>query len=159
MAMVRWAPFETGNFDDVVRRTFGDFGTQLLTSRENAWAPALDAFVEEDEMHVRLELPGVDPDADVDIEVTNGVLHITGERKREETPDGAQRLHRKDGEGWYRREMSYGRFERHVSLPDGVDPDALRASYDAGILDITVPLPSKQKRKIKVEVANQKALK
>lgn len=150
MALVRWAPFDTGNFDDVVRRTFGDFGTQLLTSRENAWAPALDAFVEEDEMHVRLELPGVDPDADVDIEVTGGVLHITGERKREET---------KDGEGWYRREMSYGRFERHISLPDGVDPDALRASYDAGILDITVPLPSKAKRKVKVEVANQKALK
>lgn len=151
MAIVRWAPFDVADgLDDVVRRTFGDFGTSLLQGRSGAFAPALEAFVRDNEMHVRLELPGIDPDADVDIEVSNGVLSISGERKREEA---------KEGDGWYRREMSYGRFERNIALPDGTDASQLRASYDAGILDVTVPLPTKEKTKVKVEVGTQKQLK
>jgi HSP20 family protein len=152
MAIVRWAPFDVGDdLDQLVRRTFGDFGTSLLSGRSNGgFAPALEAFVRDNQMHVRLELPGVDPDADVDIEVGNGVLSISGERKREET---------KEGDGWYRREMSYGRFQRSVALPEGVDASQLHATYDAGILDVTVPLPTKEKHKVKVEVGTQKQLK
>ena len=150
MAIVRWAPFDEG-LDDMVRRTFGDFGTSLLQGRSNGgFAPALEAFVRDNQLHVRLELPGIDPDSDVDIEVSNGVLSISGERKREET---------KEGDGWYRREMSYGRFQRSVGLPEGIDAEQLHASYDAGILDITVPLPTEQKKKVKVEVGTQKQLK
>ena len=153
MAIVRWAPFGdlTEGMDDLVRRTFGDFGTSLLAGRGNGgFAPPLEAFVRDNQLHVRLELPGVNPDADVDIEVSNGVLTITGERKREET---------KEGEGWYRREMSYGRFQRSIGLPEGIDAEQLHASYDAGILDVTVPLPTEQKKKVKVEVGTQKQLK
>lgn len=151
MAIVRWAPFDlTNGVDDMVRRTFGDFGSSLLAGRSGSWAPALDVYTEGDELHVRLEIPGIDPDQDVQIEVQGGVLQITGERKRQEV---------REGEGWYRREMSHGRFERHIGLPEGTDPEALRASYDAGILDISVPLPTKQKTTVKVEVANKKELK
>ncbi len=155
MAIVRWAPFDVADgLDDLVRRTFGDFGSSLLQSgdwgRQGGFAPPLEAFVRDGEMHVRLELPGIDPDGDVDIEFSNGVLSISGERKREEA---------KEGDGWYRRELSYGRFERNVALPEGTDASQLRASYDAGILDITVPLPTEQKKKVKVEVGTQKQLK
>lgn len=151
MAIVRWQPFDVleNGFEDLVRRTFGDFGSSLLYRRDQVWAPAMDARVEGAELKVRLELPGIDPDADVEIDVTNGVLNVTGERKQEETTEG---------EGWQRREMRYGRFERHLALPDGVDPQALRAGYDKGILEITVPLPTKESTKVKVEVGTQKQL-
>lgn len=151
MALARWVPFEFSNdpLEALVRRTFGDFGSSLLSSREG-WVPALDASVEGDELHVRLELPGIDPDADVDIEVDNGVLRVSGERRSEET---------KEENGWSRKEMRYGRFERRVALPDGVDAESVRATYDAGILDITVPIPAQPKTKVKVGVGTEKQLK
>lgn len=144
MALARWVPFEFSNepFEALVRRTFGDYGS--------GWMPALDASVEGEELHVRLELPGIDPDADVDIEVDNGVLRVSGERRSEET---------KEDNGWSRKEMRYGRFERRVALPDGVDAEAVRATYDAGILDVTVPLPAQPKTKVKVGVGTEKQLK
>lgn len=151
MAIVRWAPFDLFDsradepFGDIVRRTFGDFGSSLLVNRTNRWSPALDAYVEGDQLHVRLELPGIDAAKDVDIEVENGVLHVRGERKSES---------KGKGDGWFRREMSYGSFERRVSLPEGVDADNVKASYDAGILDITVPVPAKAKTKVKVAVGD-----
>jgi HSP20 family protein len=151
MVLARWRPFDlTGdNFDDLVRRTFGDFGSNLLASRQG-WAPALDAYTEGEELHVKVELPGIDPDSDVDIEVENGVLRVSGERKEDRTHEG---------EGWFRREMQYGSFERRIALPEGIDAENVRASYDAGVLDITIPLPTKPKTKVKVEVGNHKQLK
>jgi HSP20 family protein len=147
MAIVRWAPFDLADepFGDLVRRTFGDFGSSLLADRATQWSPALDAFIEGEQLHVRLELPGIDPAKDVDIEVENGVLHVRGERKQESTGEG---------NGWFRREMSYGSFERRIGLPEGVDAENVQASYDAGILDITIPLPAKVKSKVKVSVGN-----
>lgn len=152
MAIVRWAPFDPfGEVNDLVRRTFGDFGSQLLSAREGTeWAPAMDAYTKDNELHVRLEVPGIDPDADVDIEVDNGILRVSGERRHEETTEG---------NGWFRRESRYGRFERRVGLPEGVSADDISASYEAGILDITIPVPEKPKTKVKVAVGNQKELK
>ena len=152
MALIRWAPFDVAaeDMDNLVRRTFGDFGSSLLGRRSEFWAPALDASVEGEELHVRLELPGIDPDADVEIEVENGVLHVSGERKSEQKTENG---------GFIRREMQYGRFDRRVSLPDGIDAGNVRASYDAGILDIAIPLPEKPKTKVKVDVGTTKQLK
>jgi HSP20 family protein len=148
MAIVRWAPFDFGTPDvsDLVRRTFGDFGSSLLAQRAdgNGWNPALDAFVEGEELHVRLELPGINPDTDVDIEVENGVLRVSGERRHETKTEGEN--------GFIRREMHYGSFERRIGLPEGVDAEAVRADYDAGILDIAIPIPAKPKTKVKVGV-------
>jgi HSP20 family protein len=151
MTLARWRPFDLtfDTFDDIVRRTFGDFGSNLLSSRQG-WAPAVDVYVEGDELHVKVELPGIDPDSDVDIQVEDGVLSISGERKQEQT---------REEDGWSRREMHYGGFERRITLPDGVDAENVRAAYDAGVLDVTVPLPARPKTKVKVEVGNQKQLK
>jgi HSP20 family protein len=148
MAIVRWAPFDVGTPDvsELVRRTFGDFGSSLLAQRAG-WNPALDAFVEGDELHVRLELPGIDPNNDVEIEVENGVLRVSGERRQETSSEG-------ENGGFIRREMTYGSFERRIGLPEGVDVEAVKASYDAGILDIAIPVPAKPKTKVTVEVGN-----
>ena len=153
MAIVRWAPFDLAgeSFNDLVRRTFGDFGSRLLDAENGTgWAPALDAYTKDNELHVRLEVPGIDPDADVEIEVENGVLRVSGERRHEE---------QSEGEGWFRRESRYGRFERRIGLPEGVNAGDVSASYDAGILDITIPVPEKPKTKVKVAVGNHKELK
>jgi HSP20 family protein len=152
MALIRWAPFDPvdSGFDALVRRAFGDFGSSLLGQDAAGWTPALDARMENEELHVRLELPGIDPNSDVDIEVNNGVLSVSGERRHEEA---------KEGDGWYRREIRTGRFERRIALPEGADAENIRASYDAGILDVAVPVPQKAKTRVKVEVGTQKQLK
>src|SRR5436309_15341106 len=109
MVLARWAPFADvqDEFGQLVRRAFGDFGSALAGPRAG-WAPPVDAYVEGGELHVRAELPGIDPDSDVDIEVEGGVLTIGGERTQ---------TSKQEGNGWFRSEMSYGRFERRIGLP------------------------------------------
>jgi HSP20 family molecular chaperone IbpA len=102
----------------------------------------------EDEMKegryvVRAEMPGVDPAKDIDITVRDGVLTIKAERTEKKDFDG-------------RSEFSYGSFVRTVSLPAGADEDNIEASYDKGILIVSVPL-SEQKpaeRRVQVRSAN-----
>jgi HSP20 family protein len=79
-----------------------------------------------------LELPGVDIDKDVEIKVEEDMLDISGETR-------SDREYRE--EGAHITERSFGSFQRRILLPDGVDPDAIEASYEAGILNVTVPLP------------------
>jgi HSP20 family molecular chaperone IbpA len=86
----------------------------------------------EDEMtdgkyEVRAEIPGVDPEKDVDITVRDGVLTIKAERTEKKENNGHS-------------EFSYGSFLRSVTLPSGTDEDAIKASYDKGILTVSVPV-------------------
>ena len=102
-----------------------------------AWAnlrPALGSQVirVEDEMkegsyELRAEIPGVDPAKDVDITVRDGVLTIKTERTEKKESNG-------------RSEFSYGSFARSVTLPAGADEDGIKASYDKGILTVSVPV-------------------
>ncbi|MFC5064486.1 Hsp20/alpha crystallin family protein [Actinomycetospora atypica] len=93
---------------------------------ESAWyVPAADVERDGDDAVVRLELPGVDVASDVTVEVTGHRLVVAGERRDERT-----------GEGF--RESRRGSFRRSFTLPRHVDPDAVRASYDAGVLSVRV---------------------
>lgn len=76
---------------------------------------------------VRAEIPGVDPDKDIDITVHDGQLTIKAERSEKKEFDG-------------RSEFSYGSFVRTVALPAGADEDAVKASYDKGILTVSMPV-------------------
>jgi HSP20 family protein len=76
---------------------------------------------------VRAELPGVDPEKDIEVTVSKGVLTISAHR-REKT------------EGKHRSEFRYGAFARSVTLPEGADEDHIQASYDMGILEVAVTL-------------------
>jgi HSP20 family molecular chaperone IbpA len=87
--------------------------------------------LEEDRYVVRAELPGVDPDKDVHIDVQNGQLMVSAERREEMTEKG-------------RSEFRYGSFRRRVSLPPGAQEDAISASYENGILEVTVPIVAEQ---------------
>ena len=129
--------------DEIFERFFGtDLGRRPRGANGGMFAPALESFVRDDKLVLRADLPGIDPKA-VDIEVEGDRLTVRGERKSVE--EGKDRLH---------REVSYGRFERTVQLPAGIDPETVRATYKDGVLEIAMDVPKSLVTK-KVDVAIQ----
>ncbi len=133
MAIMRWDPFgEMLRMQRDMDRIFSRMGTaegRGESASAVAWMPKIDVKTKGDDIVVRAELPGIDPDG-VDIEVTDGVLTIKGERKAEEE---------REDEGWLIRESSYGVFERSMVLPEGVNAEDIKADYNDGILEVQVP--------------------
>jgi HSP20 family protein len=109
------------------------------------WAPAMDLVEADDHFVLKADLPGL-ADDDVNIEVQDGTLTISGERKSE---------NEKREKGWYRVERSFGRFSRSLSLPEGVDADKIEASFDKGVLEVRIPKPEERKpRRIEIGGSN-----
>jgi HSP20 family protein len=99
-----------------------------------SWLPTLETFRKDGNLVVRADLPGLTKD-DIDIDVDDDVLTISGERS-EETRD--------DRDDYYRSERSYGRFFRAIPLPEGVEADKIEASFKDGVLEVTIPAPKVQ---------------
>jgi HSP20 family protein len=85
-----------------------------------------------DALVIRAEMPGLDPDRDVDIEVSNGVLRVRAERREED---------RKESNGTVTSEFHYGTFTRVIPVPRSVTAESISATYKDGILSISVPVP------------------
>lgn len=129
------------------RPSFPDLFESLPWSELWGSAPQmrLEQFDEEGTLVIRAEIPGVDPEEDLDISVHEDVLTISAER-REETEE-------KD-EGTYRSEFRYGSFSRSVRLPRGVEAADVTAEYGDGILEVRVPRAPEQPtgaRKVEVK--------
>jgi len=132
MAITRWDPFgEALKMQRDMDRIFSRMGTAAggPDAVQAGCMPRINVKQTGDDLAVHVELAGIRPD-DVDIEVTDGVLTVKGERKAESE---------KEGEGWLVRESSYGSFERSVVLPEGVDPAAIKADFQDGMLEVHVP--------------------
>jgi HSP20 family protein len=146
MALVRWEPVSMNRLFTTLFDT--PTGAAPTMSR---WIPAMD-FAETDDAYVlRADLPGLTPD-DVSIELEHRVLTISGERRAEDM---------KEGTGWRRVERSFGKFQRSITLPEGVDADAVTASFDNGVLSVTIPKPEERRPRkvaIAVEGAQPKAI-
>lgn len=99
---------------------------------------AVEEFTEDGTLVVRAEMPGIDPDKDVDITVSDGMLHISAERTEEEE---------KKGRHFHRRELRYGSFARSLPVPEGVDEQQISATYKDGMLEVRVPLPAAEAAK------------
>ena len=99
------------------------------------WLPAMDLVEAEDHFVLKADLPGLTED-DVAIEVQDGVLRITGERKGD--------YERKE-RGFYRLERSFGKFSRTLTLPEGIDVDGISADFDNGVLELRIPKPAERK--------------
>jgi HSP20 family protein len=99
----------------------------------NAEMIRVDEFRENGNLVVRAELPGVDPDKDVEVTVADGLLRIEAHRREEES---------KEEKGYTRRELRYGSFMRTLALPEGVSESDVTAGYKDGILEIKVPAPA-----------------
>lgn len=95
----------------------------------SAWVPTTDIFFHSDQLVIRIELAGVEPE-DIDLRFVNGVLTVSGRREGEfGTPDEPT---------FYVRERYYGEFRRSITLPEGIRPDQIRAMFDDGLVEIIV---------------------
>lgn len=103
----------------------------------NTWSPALDVHDDKDTFTVTLEAPGLNKE-DFEISWHNGVLSIAGERREEKEAEERN---------YFRRERSFGRFSRSVSLPADVQADKISAAYQNGILSVTLPKAEEAKPK------------
>jgi HSP20 family protein len=117
---------------DIDRLFDAFFGAERDARR---WVPPIDLVEAEDHFVLKADLPGLSED-DVSIEVQEGTLTISGERKAE---------HESRERGWYRIERSHGSFSRSLTLPDGVDADAISARFDRGVLEVRIPKPEERK--------------
>ncbi len=135
MALVRWDPTrQFASFPSDIDRMFDAFlGTANGTTRR--WVPAMDLVETDDEFVLRADLPGLEAD-DVEIEVQDGLLTVSGERKTE---------HEEQKDGYHRVERAYGSFSRSLSLPQGVDADQVQADFDKGVLEVHIPKPAERK--------------
>lgn len=139
MALVRWEPLrEIGSIQNEVNRLFNSFfDTPVSASQGQArrWFPAMDLTEVDDHYVLRADLPGLSEE-EVKIELEDNILTISGERKSE---------HEEGREGYYRVERASGSFARSLTLPEGIDPAAIEASFDRGVLEVRIPKPAERK--------------
>jgi HSP20 family protein len=140
-ALVRFDPFrDLTTLRDEMNRLFSP-SIGEGASGGSAWTPAWDIFDTAEAIVLRAELPGLSAE-DIDIEVDDNVLTLKGERRFEDKVEEGR---------YYRLERAYGRFQRSVSLPQGVRADDITASFDRGVLTVRVPKAEEVKpRKIAV---------
>ena len=139
VAVLRFDPFR--DFDSL---TANMLGASSGSDRAPRFMP-MDLYKLDDHYVLRADLPGVDPGS-IDVDVDRGTLTITGHR----TAPGS------DGVQWISSERFAGTYRRQLSLGDGVDPDRIAASYDNGVLSITIPMAERAKPR-RVEIARSES--
>jgi len=153
MAIVRWEPFrELSALQNEMNRLFntvfdtpapGNGGTM------RRWMPPMDLVESGDHFVLRADLPGMSEE-DVNIELEDGTLTISGERKAQ---------HEEKEEGYYRVERAFGTFSRSLTLPKGVNPEEVSASFDRGVLEVRIPKPEERKpRRIEIGGTRQQTI-
>lgn len=142
--LMRRDPF-LKDVDQLFETFFGDSEGRL----SRPFVPAMDLVETDGEYLARADLPGMTAD-DVTLEVNGDRLTISGERKAD---------HEAGERGWYRFERSFGRFNRVLTLPDGIDTDAIQASFENGVLELRIPKPAKATpRRIQIGGSGQPAI-
>jgi HSP20 family protein len=135
-------------FNEPLALTEWTWPTPEITT--GAWVPVVDIFEEPEFIRIVAEIPGVKPE-NVKISVEGNVLTIQG-TKEQVAEEKAEKVHR--------YERTYGAFERNFTLPASVDANAIKATYEHGVLTLVLPKLEKAKaRQIKVEITPEKALK
>jgi HSP20 family protein len=131
-----------------------DFRWPSLFTEQTEWMPPFDVSETDDEMIVRLEVPGMDK-KDININLSHGTLTVTGEKKQEKeetlTVTGEKKQEKEEKETYHCTERCYGTFSRSISLPFEVDGDKVDASFKDGVLKIVLPRSEAVKPK-KIEV-------
>lgn len=128
-----WSPeLVDSTFRDMLRHFFSGEGILDRMSDGGAHFLRVEEYVEDGTCVIRAELPGLDPQKDIDLTVSDGVLHLSAqreERTQEDRPDG------------YHSEFRYGRMARNLRLPEGATEADVSATYKNGILEVRVPAP------------------
>jgi HSP20 family protein len=150
MALVRWEPArELNSLQHEMNRLFSTFFDTPTTANGGAsarrWIPAMDLVETEDHYVLTADLPGL-AEGDISLEFEGDVLTLSGERRIE---------HADGKEGFYRLERAAGAFSRSLTLPEGVDPEAVTARFDRGVLEVRIPKPEQRKpKKVAIQVGD-----
>jgi HSP20 family protein len=123
--LTKWFDARRTPFELIERLFEGDAGQSAAIKVEE--------LRDGDSLVVRAELPGIDPEKDVDVSVSEGALHISA-RREEKIEEKLQDS--------YRSEFRYGSFSRTLPLPEGATADSVTASYKDGVLEVRVPVPT-----------------
>ena len=139
--LIPWQPFR--ELEEMTRGFEVVFGKEFLPvwrrtpTEERAWAPAIEMFEKDDKFVVRAELPGIKRE-EIDISVSDDTLTIKGERKSKNEVEE---------EDYYCREHSYGSFFRSIALPSDINTEKIEASYESGVLEVSLPKAAEAKPK------------
>lgn len=149
MALIRWEPaVELNSIQSEMNRLFNslfDAPVRASSGDTARWIPAMDLVETKDRYVLHADLPGLS-EQDINIELESGVLTISGERRS---------AHTQEKSGYRRIERAYGSFSRSLTLPDGVNPDAVEASFEKGVLEVRIPKPEQIKpRKVSIGVGS-----
>ena len=144
-------------FNDDLMSLFDDLGTRRnpatpakRAQTAHAWMPKIDVVQRDNELVVRADLPGVNPD-DVTVEISDDAITISGERKQE---------HVEEHGSVYRFERTHGAFYREIPLPKGAIANQAKASFKDGVLEITAPAPPEEvSRGRRLEISRQSSSK
>ena len=117
------------------------FDTRL---ENNAWTPKVEISRNDGEMIVRADLPGMNRE-DINVEIGEDVLTLTGERKQEI---------KEEKEGFYRSEVNFGSFYRSIPLPEAVKPEDATARFENGVLEVKIALPKVESNTRKIEITS-----
>jgi HSP20 family protein len=131
-------------FERLSDRWFGGERPRSVWGTEE-WSPAIESHVDNGNLIVKADLPGVDP-KEVTVSVVGNQLTIAGERKHEE---------KKEEKDYFYRELAYGKFARSLPMPEGVDLEHVKAVFKNGVLEVTMPAP-KQLAAKKIQIEAQK---
>jgi HSP20 family protein len=145
MSLTRWFGAET--FDDLFdmqKQMNKYFSPEFADAHKDiaTWRPKVDVRESEKQVVLHAELPGLSKD-EVHVELDKGVLTISGERKFEK---------KEEKEQFHRIERSYGKFQRSFAVPDGVDSNAIQASFNNGVLEVVLPKPEKKSAAAKINI-------
>ena len=147
MSIIRWEPLrELGSLQNEMNRLFNTVvDTPSSSSSLRRWVPAMDLVEGEEAFVLRADLPGM-REEDVSIEFEDNVLTVSGERKSE---------HEEENEGFHRVERAFGSFSRSLTLPKGIDPEAISAAFDNGVLEVRIPKPEESRpRRITISLGD-----
>ncbi|MGZ8898892.1 MAG: Hsp20/alpha crystallin family protein [Limisphaerales bacterium] len=138
-----WSAFDQlTNVRDEINRLFESPFENGNSNVFNTWAPALDVYEDSENLIVRAELPGMKKE-DIEISLHENIITVCGERKNEKKYEGAKTS---------REERFFGRFTRSISLPKTVDGGRVKASYNEGLLTVTLPKAEEAKpRQIQIK--------
>lgn len=139
MLPIRWDPFRDlsslhREIDELFRRTFGTSGSAKEAGEKGGvFSPLINTYTRDNVFHCEAELPGINKQ-DLDVNIDGNILTIRGERKMEKESKE---------EDFLVRESHYGTFVRRMTLPEGVNTEKIHASYEDGMLKITMPMEKK----------------
>ena len=136
MALVHWQPSrDFGSLQQEVNRVFASFFDPPAAGAPTRWTPAMDLHDSGDAFVLSADLPGVSEE-DITIDVEGDVLSVSGSRTLDR---------RSDEGGTLRTERGFGSFQRRLTLPEGIDPERIEASFDRGVLEVRIPKPEQSR--------------